>query len=160
MNLHILVGNITTINHIDILVNSANKSLLRGGGVCGSIHKAGGSSIEDECKTKYPNGIKETQVVITTAGNLNAKYLIHVVPPKFNLVDNAEDMLRECYKNIFKVAKELNCNSICLPFIGAGISSYPNDIAGKIAVEEINKWDIDDVVIVLYKEVDKKYFKI
>ena len=158
MNLHILVGDITTINNIDVIVNSANKSLLRGSGVCGSIHKAGGQIIEDECKRKYPNGIEDTQVGITIAGNLKAKYLLHVVTPKYHLVDDPLSLLRESYKNIFKVAEELECQSICLPFIGAGVCAYPKELAGTIALEEIYKCNIDNVVIVLYKESDKKYF--
>ena len=161
MNVHILVGNIATIKPIDVIVNSANKTLKRGGGVCASIHNKAGKTVEDECTKKYPEGINIGEAVVTTAENLYAKYLIHTVPAKYHLDDNLEQSLKDCYHNSLILADNLKCKSIAFPSIGVGISRYPKDMASKIAIETINSFDakyLTDVVIILSKEHDKIYF--
>ena len=165
--IHILVGDITTINS-DVIVNAANYRLLGGGGVDGAIHRAGGSKILDECKflrkTRYRDGLSTGQAVITTAGNLKAKYVIHTVGPKYKFDSNHVELLESCYKNSLMLADNYKCESIAFPSIATGIYAYPKDKAAKIAYTVINKLLVEakyikDVIFVFYSQEDANIFK-
>ena len=164
VNYHILVGDITTIN-ADVVVNAANYRLLGGGGVDGAIHKAGGSTILKECQylrdTRYPQGLSVGEAVITTAGKMKAKYIIHTVGPKYKSDPNPKESLTSCYRNSLLLADKYKCSSIAFPAIATGIYGYPKDEAAKIAYKTVNSLIescqyIKDVVFVFYSQDDAK----
>jgi len=166
-NIHILVGDITTLN-TDVIVNAANSGLLGGGGVDGAIHRAGGHKILEECQalrdTKYPDGLAVGEAAITTGGNLKAKYVIHTVGPQYRWDENPPENLSSCYRNSFLLADEYECSSIAYPSIATGVYAYPKEQAGKIAYETINKLlpkakHIKDVVFVFYSQKDADIFQ-
>ncbi len=165
-NIHIRVGDITTIN-TDAIVNAANSRLLGGGGVDGAIHKAGGKEIFKECKllreTKYPNGLLTGEAVITTAGDLKAKYVVHTVGPIYNNSDNPKQALVACYENSLLLADSKQCKSIAFPAISTGVYGYPVEEASKIAYEIASKTleecqFIKDIVFVFFSQKDRDVF--
>ena len=135
----LIKGDITIVS-ADSIVNAANTSLLGGGGVDGAIHKAGGPAILDDCKKiiAKQGGCKVGRSVITTAGKMPAKYVIHTVGPVWNGgTNNEKAKLAECYSNSLKIAVENNCKSIAFPNISTGIYGFPKDKAAKIAVNTV-----------------------
>ena len=124
----------------DAIVNAANSSLMGGGGVDGAIHRAGGSTIIEECRRivsaqgRLPHG----KAVITTGGNLPAKYVIHTVGPIWNGgKSNEAQILASCYKESLKIAEAKKLTSISFPSISTGAYRYPLDQAAKVAVETV-----------------------
>ena len=165
--IHILVGDITTVN-TEVIVNAANYRLLGGGGVDGAIHRAGGDKILQECKSirnsSYPDGLPVGKAVITTAGDMKAKYVIHTVGPQYRFDDKPSKSLESCYRNSFLLAEEYKCESIAFPSIATGIYAYPKDEAGKIAYRTISKLlqntkYIKDIVFVFFSKEDAVLFK-
>ena len=131
-----LIGDITKIT-VDAIVNAANSSLLGGGGVDGAIHRAGGIAILNECKriVNRQGGCDTGGAVITTAGNLPAKYVIHAVGPVwYGGRNNEVQKLTDCYQNSLKLAEENDCRSIAFPGISTGVYHFPKEAAAKIAV--------------------------
>ncbi len=142
-------GDITKIE-CDAIVNAANSSLLGGGGVDGAIHKAGGSDVLNECRSirSRQGGCKIGEAVITTAGKLFAKKVIHTVGPVWNGGNSGEEkLLRNCYSNALKIASENNLKRIAIPNISTGIYRFPKELAAKIAIEEVRKVLLRDKVI-------------
>lgn len=165
--IHILVGDITTIN-TDVIVNAANYRLLGGGGVDGAIHKAGGSKILEECKllrrTKYTNGLAVGEAVITNGGKLKAKYVVHTVGPQYKFDENSPKLLELCYKNSLLLADEYECKSIAFPSIATGVYAYPKEEANKIAYKVVSTYlksckHIEHAVFVFYSQNDANIFK-
>lgn len=139
MKIELIKGDITTMK-VDAIVNAANSSLLGGGGVDGAIHTKGGKAILEEC-IKIRNrqgGCKTGEAVITTAGKLPAKYVIHTVGPFWHEgTNNEEFMLKNCYSNSLKLALENNIRSIAFPNISTGVYNFPKEEAAKIAIESV-----------------------
>ena len=136
MTIELIKEDITTVN-VDAIVNAANTSLLGGGGVDGAIHKAGGPEILEECQKirNRQGGCPTGEAVITTAGNLQAKYVIHTVGPVWNGGDKNEfEFLTKCYINCLELALEYDIESIAFPNISTGIYGFPKDKAAKIAI--------------------------
>lgn len=137
--IELLQADITKIP-VDAIVNAANTSLLGGGGVDGAIHRAGGKTILDECikiRAKQ-GGCKVGEAVITTAGNLPAKYVIHTVGPRWNNGNNNEEaLLQQAYLNCFKLASQYDIVSISFPNISTGIYRFPKQRAAQIALKTI-----------------------
>jgi O-acetyl-ADP-ribose deacetylase (regulator of RNase III) len=134
--LRITQGDITQ-QSTDAIVNAANPSLMGGGGVDGAIHRAGGPAILQECKKivarqgRLPAG----KAVITTGGNLKAKYVIHTVGPIWHGGNKGEpELLASAYRESLKVAAENNLNSVSFPSISTGAYGYPIDQATKVAL--------------------------
>ena len=159
MNLEAIKGDITKIE-ADAIVNAANSSLLGGGGVDGAIHHAGGPAILEDCRKiiAKQGGCKTGEAVITTGGNLSAKYVIHTVGPVWNGGNDKEEAkLANCYKNSLQLAVDNNCKSIAFPNISTGIYRFPKDKAAKIAVAEIKQFLsnhplIEKIVFVCFDE--------
>lgn len=132
-NIKIVQGDITKLE-VDAIVNAANSSLMGGGGVDGAIHRAGGPEILAECRKI--GGCPTGEAVITTAGNLPAKFVIHTVGPVWNGGQTSEEKLLEnAYRNSLELAIKNNVKSIAFPNISTGIYGYPKDQAAKIAVQ-------------------------
>jgi len=136
----IVRGDITEMQ-VDAIVNAANSSLMGGGGVDGAIHRKGGPSILEECKMiiARQGSCKTGEAVITTAGNLPAKFVIHTVGPVWNGGKSNEALkLTNCYKNSMLLAVENNADTIAFPNISTGIYGYPKKDAADIAVEAVS----------------------
>ncbi|MDI1322700.1 MAG: O-acetyl-ADP-ribose deacetylase [Algoriphagus sp.] len=125
---------------VDAIVNAANSSLMGGGGVDGAIHRAGGPQILEECKKIVATqGECETgEAVITTAGKLPAKFVIHTVGPVWSNGKNQEDcLLADCYRNSLQLAIDHGCKTVAFPNISTGAYRFPKNLAAKIAVSTI-----------------------
>lgn len=134
--LGLLVGDITTIP-ADAIVNAANSALAGGGGVDGAIHRAGGPSIMAELRARY-NGCPTGSAVVTGAGSLPARWVIHAVGPRWQGGGRGEaGLLASAYRTAFGLAEELGARSVTFPAISAGIYGYPLEEAARIALETI-----------------------
>ncbi len=163
----IKTGDITKEN-VDAVVNAANSTLMGGGGVDGAIHRAGGPEIKKECeeirRTQYPDGLPTGQAVITTAGKMAAKYVIHTVGPVYGRggKDKAE-LLAACYRNSLKLAADNKLKTIAFPAISTGVYGYPLDEAAKVSSSEIGKFlsgnsSIHEVRLVFFSPSDADTF--
>jgi len=137
MIIELVQGDITKLE-VDVIVNAANSALQGGGGVDGAIHDAGGSEILEECK-QIKGGCPVGEAVITTAGKLPAKKVIHTVGPQWGREDDEEEKLANCYINSLKLARKNGLNSISFPNISTGIYSFPKQKAAKIAINAVKK---------------------
>ena len=134
--LELVVGNIVH-EETDAIVNAANSSLLGGGGVDGAIHRAGGPAILEECKRIVAeiNYLPEGKAVMTTAGRLPARYVIHTVGPIYQVGNRDEaDALASCHSESMRIADEHGLASLAFPAISTGAYGYPLDEAAEIAV--------------------------
>jgi O-acetyl-ADP-ribose deacetylase (regulator of RNase III) len=140
--IELVQGDITRIP-ADAIVNAANTSLLGGGGVDGAIHRAGGAAILEEC-VKIRNrqgGCKTGEAVITTAGRLPARFVIHAVGPVWNQgKSNEEQLLANAYTNSLKLALENKVQSIAFPNISTGIYHFPKQLAAEIAIATVKQF--------------------
>lgn len=161
--IELLKGDITKLE-IDAIVNAANTSLLGGGGVDGAIHKAGGKQILEDC-IKIRNrqgGCKVGEAVITYAGNLNAKHVIHTVGPRWNNGQSSEaKKLKDCYGHCLRIAQEHNLKSIAFPNISTGIYQFPKESAAKIAIETVSSYQssIERIVFVCFDEENYRIYQ-
>jgi len=161
------VGDITT-EDLDAIVNAANSSLLGGGGVDGAIHFRGGAQILAECRQiramLYPDGLPTGKAVITSGGNLTARFVIHTVGPVFGQdPENEARLLADCYKNSLILATENDIKTIAFPAISTGIYSYPKDQAAQIASRAVanfleNDRRLNEVRFVFFSEADTQKF--
>ncbi|MHC4399789.1 MAG: O-acetyl-ADP-ribose deacetylase [Planctomycetota bacterium] len=124
-----------TVEEVDAIVNAANSRLAGGGGVDGAIHRRGGRAIMAETDEKYPNGCPTGSAVISTAGGLPAKYVIHAVGPVWRGGNQGEpDQLAGVFRRSLELAVEHGCRSIAFPAISTGVYSYPIDQAARVAL--------------------------
>jgi len=151
-NLTAIKGDITTAE-VDAIVNAANPVMLGGGGVDGAIHKAAGIKLLEACKAvelkdgaRCPTG----EARITEAGNLNAKYVIHTVGPKYYTDPDPESLLISAYTNSLELAQQHKCNSIAFPAISCGVYGYPIEEAAKIAIDVCSQGIYKNMKIVFY----------
>jgi len=127
-------GDITD-QEVDAIVNAANSQLAGGGGVDGAIHRRGGKSIMAETDAKYPDGCPTGSAVISGAGELAAKYVIHAVGPVYSGGGRGEaELLRSAYRHSLELASERDCQSIAFPSLSTGAYRYPIDQAARIAL--------------------------
>ena len=156
--LTIVQGDITE-QATDAIVNAANPSLMGGGGVDGAIHRAGGPAVLEECKKiiarqgRLPTG----KAVITTGGNLKARYVIHTVGPIWHGGSRSEsELLKSAYYECLQLATENKLASISFPSISTGAYGYPVDEAARIALSTVFSFlkeqatSLKDVVFVLF----------
>jgi len=132
-------GDITKVE-VDAIVNAANSSLLGGGGVDGAIHLAGGPQILEECQAirKKQGECPTGEAVITTAGKLRAKYVIHTVGPVWHGGEKDEPrLLANCYRNSLALAVENAVTTIAFPNISTGVYRFPKALAAEIALQTV-----------------------
>ncbi|MFK7983495.1 MAG: O-acetyl-ADP-ribose deacetylase [Saprospiraceae bacterium] len=162
MKIELLKGDITKIE-IDAIVNAANTSLLGGGGVDGAIHRAGGKAILDECMAirNRQGGCEVGEAVITNAGNLPAKKVIHTVGPVWNNQQSKEDeKLKNCYLNSLKLAEAYGLTSIAFPNISTGIYRFPKYRAAAIAIKTVKAFSSTEIERVVFVCFDGENFEI
>jgi len=156
-------GDITEIE-TDAIVNAANSSLMGGGGVDGAIHRRGGPKILEECKiiraTEWPEGLPTGKAVITSAGNLKAKRVIHTVGPVWRRGNHGEpELLAQVYQNSLRLAVSEGLKTVAFPSISTGAYGYPIEDACRIALKAVKEFlekkdTLDEVVFVLFSEHD------
>ena len=151
----VVEGDITNVR-ADAIVNAANSSLLGGGGVDGAIHSAGGPEILAACRelraTALPDGLPTGDAVATTAGQLNANWVIHTVGPVYSADEDRSELLRSAYTRSLAVADSLGVKTIAFPLISAGAYGWPRQEAVELAVEAIlaAPTRADEVLLVAY----------
>lgn len=163
----VVVGDITS-QAVDAIVNAANSSLMGGGGVDGAIHRAGGPAILDECKeirrTQFPQGLPTGEAVITSAGNLPSKFVIHTVGPVYGRHGGGEaDLLAACYTKSLQLAIKHSLSTIAFPAISTGVFGYPLDEAAAVSSEAIRLFlstesAIEEVRLLFFREADADIF--
>lgn len=162
MKLEVIRGDITKCK-VDIIVNAANSSLLGGGGVDGAIHRAGGPEILEACRVirRRQGSCKTGEAVITTAGKLPAKNVVHTVGPVWNGGEMGEaHKLAGCYTNALRLAEEQHATSIAFPNISTGIYRYPKTSAAEIAINTVKAFAADFVEEVLFVCFDEENFQL
>jgi O-acetyl-ADP-ribose deacetylase (regulator of RNase III) len=124
-----------TAETVDAIVNAANSHLAGGGGVDGAIHRRGGPKIMTETDARYPQGCPTGSAVISGAGNLPAKFVIHAVGPVWHGGNRGEaELLTGAYRKSLELAVENACQSIALPALSTGAYGYPMDQAARVAL--------------------------
>lgn len=162
----LIKGDITKIK-ADAIVNAANSSLLGGGGVDGAIHRAGGPAILEECRQirARQGGCDTGEAVITTAGQLPAKYVIHTVGPVWNDGNkNEPELLASCYRNSLQLAIEHGVKTIAFPNISTGVYRFPKPRAAAIAVETVQRFlatdkSLEEVFFVCFDDENYNLYK-
>ena len=164
---HVKTGDITH-EETDAIVNAANSTLMGGGGVDGAIHDAAGERLTDECRairqTKYPNGLPTGEAVITSGGDLAAKYVIHTVGPIYGSNGGSDaQMLSDCYANCLRLAAENNFQTVSFPSISTGAFGYPKAEAAQISSQVIEDFlhrnsAVSQVFLVFYTQNDARDF--
>ncbi len=162
MKVSCLKGDITKLD-VEVIVNAANTSLLGGSGVDGAIHKAGGALVLEECMKirNKQGGCKTGEAVITSAGLLPAKYIIHTVGVVWNGGFNDEkQLLKNSYINSLKLAKEHKLESIAFPNISTGIYKFPKREAALIALQAVEEYPVvNQVIFVCYDNENFEIYK-
>lgn len=163
----IIVGDLTR-QDVTAVVNAANSSLLGGGGVDGAIHRAGGPEILVECQqirqTRYPQGLPTGEAVITTGGNLPARFVIHTVGPIYGRDPSRDaDLLAASYQNSLALARRHGVSSIAFPSISTGAYGYPKAEAAAVSSRAIKEFlnndrQIEEVRLVFFQEKDARVF--
>lgn len=157
-----------TKQKVDAIVNAANSSLLGGGGVDGAIHRAGGPAILEECMLirNKQGGCATGEAVLTTAGNLPAKKVIHTVGPVWHGGKNNEkEMLANCYLNSLNLAMQHNLKTIAFPNISTGVYGYPKTKAAEVAIESVkmfcekNQPFFEEIAFVCFDEENYELYK-
>lgn len=159
----IVRGDITEIE-ADAIVNAANSSLMGGGGVDGAIHRKGGSKIAEECRliraTEWPDGLPTGKAVITSGGNLKAKYVVHTVGPVWLGGFHVEaELLKQAYRNSLKLAVAKGLKVVAFPSISTGAYGYPIEEASRVAIRTVKDFlekedKLEKVILVLFSEND------
>ena len=134
MNITVVEGDITR-QDVDAVVNAANSAMRGGGGVDGAIHRAGGREILADCIRRFPDGLATGDAGWTTAGELPAQWVIHVVGPNRHAGQTDRSLLTSCYSRALEVADELGASSVAFPLVSAGVYGWPKDDAIACALE-------------------------
>ena len=161
------VGDITK-EAVDAIVNAANGTLMGGGGVDGAIHRAGGPDILAQCKeirrSRYADGLPTGQAVITTAGRMAAKHVIHTVGPVYGRGGrDRADLLAACYANSLALAAANHLHTIAFPAISTGVYGYPMSEAAGVSSRTIEQFlefekTIEAVRLVFFGAADAEVF--
>ena len=136
MELIVVEGDITE-QDVDAVVNAANRAMRGGGGVDGAIHRAGGPAVLEDCIRRFPQGLATGDAGWTTAGEMRARWVIHVVGPDHGRGERDRSLLVSCYARALAVADELGARSVAFPLVSAGVYAWPLDDAVAAAVETL-----------------------
>ena len=136
MELTVVEGDITR-QEVDAVVNAANRRMRGGGGVDGAIHAAGGPRVLEDCVRRFPRGLATGEAGWTTAGDLPARWVIHVVGPNRHAGETDRGLLTSCYARALGVADELGALTVAFPLVSAGVYGWPLDDAVAAAVETL-----------------------
>jgi O-acetyl-ADP-ribose deacetylase (regulator of RNase III) len=138
-----VLGDITEME-VDAIVNAANSSLMGGGGVDGAIHRVGGPSILEDCRTivERRGPCRTGDAVVTGAGELPAGLVIHTVGPIWSeeRADEHEKALASCYRRCLELAAEHNVRSLAFPNISTGVYGFPKPLAARTAIGATIDW--------------------
>jgi O-acetyl-ADP-ribose deacetylase (regulator of RNase III) len=151
-----LVQGDITLQSADAIVNAANSSLLGGGGVDGAIHRRGGPEILAECRglraSRYGKGLPTGMAVATTAGALDARWVIHTVGPVWSATEDRSALLASCYRESLRVADESGARTVAFPAVSTGVYRWPMDDAARIALETVRTTPtaVEEVRFVLF----------
>ena len=138
--LRLLTGDITT-QEVDAIVNAANPALAGGGGVDGAIHRAAGPALMAATRAEHPDGCPTGSAVITAAGDLPARFVIHTVGPVWHGgYRNDEAELRSAYRTSCELSVANECRSVAFPAVSCGVYGYPLDRAAAAAVDEVARF--------------------
>jgi O-acetyl-ADP-ribose deacetylase (regulator of RNase III) len=147
--MHAIIGNCrlelhqgdVTQEQVDAIVNAANSRLAGGGGVDGAIHREGGPSIMQETRLKYPAGCPTGRAVISAAGNLPARFVIHAVGPVWQGGNDGEPaLLASAYRESLVLAVAHDCQSLAFPSLSTGAYGYPIDLASRTALATVKEF--------------------
>lgn len=164
--IELIKGDITKLE-IDAIVNAANSTLMGGGGVDGAIHRAAGPQLLEECKKviKEIGSCPPGNAVITSAGNLKCKFVIHTVGPVWRGGHFGEQQtLRNAYWNSLKLAIENGVKSIAFPNISTGAFGFPKELASEIAISTVRDFlnkepGLERVVFVCFDDENYQIYK-
>ncbi len=166
--IRLIRGDITEMA-TDAIVNAANSTLMGGGGVDGAIHSKGGPAILEECKrirvSEYPHGLPTGKAVITGAGNLRAKKVIHTVGPIWSGGNqNESELLGQAYLNSLELLAINNLQTIAFPSISTGAYGYPVNEASLVALRTVREFLLKtdkcfEVVFVLFSFRDLEVYR-
>ena len=155
---------ITKLTDVQAIVNAAKNSLLGGGGVDGTIHRAAGVELLEECRALH--GCETGKAKITKAYNLPCDYVIHTVGPIWNGGKNREEeLLASCYLNSMKLAMDYGIRTIAFPSIATGVYRFPVKLAAEIAIDAVNRFlqnnpdSFDLVEWVLFDDYTESVYK-
>jgi O-acetyl-ADP-ribose deacetylase len=164
-NIELMKGDITKLE-IEAIVNAANSSLMGGGGVDGAIHKAGGPRIHEECErlVHKMGGCPPGEAVITSAGDMPSKYVIHTVGPIWkNGKINEEAILANCYRNTLELAHDFGIRSVAFPNISTGAYRFPKELAATIAlrtvIENFDKCNMQKVIFISFDDENYEIYQ-
>ncbi|MDR1932888.1 MAG: O-acetyl-ADP-ribose deacetylase [Spirochaetales bacterium] len=165
--LKVETGDITALD-VDAVVNAANSSLMGGGGVDGAIHRAGGPAILEECKklrrTVWPEGLPAGKAVITTAGRMRARHVIHTVGPVwYGGGRDEEALLAGAYRNSISLAEENGLASLAFPAISTGVYGFPQDRAARFVASLLKEYfggapKLKEIRLVFFSQRDEDAF--
>jgi O-acetyl-ADP-ribose deacetylase len=130
----VVQGDVTE-QDVDVVVNAANNRMRGGGGVDGAIHRAGGPAVLEDCIARFPDGLATGDAGWTTAGDMAARWVIHVVGPNRNAGQTDRSLLSSCYRRALEVADELGARTVAFPLVSAGVYGWPKDDAIAAALE-------------------------
>jgi O-acetyl-ADP-ribose deacetylase (regulator of RNase III) len=158
--LEVVQGDITH-QDTEAIGNAANSALAGGGGVDGAIHRAGGPSIMSELKTRYM-GCPTGSAVITSGGDLKAKYVIHAVGPRYSGSPKDPQHLSEAYRKSLELCTQNKISSIAFPSISTGIYGYPAEEACRIALKTVIDYlkNHPEIKLVRFVLFDSKTFDV
>ncbi len=151
MRITLVEGDITT-QEVDAVVNAANSRMRGGGGVDGAIHRAGGPAVLEDCQQRFPDGLATGDAGWTTAGEMPARWVIHVVGPNYRAGQTDRSLLTSCYARALEVADELGARTMAFPLVSAGIYGWPLDDAVDAAVATLEgaETQVEEAMIVAF----------
>lgn len=132
-----LVEGDITEQRVDAVVNAANRAMRGGAGVDGAIHRVGGPAVLEDCRRRFPHGLETGRAGWTTAGDLPARWVIHVVGPNRHLGETDPSLLASCYAQALAVADELGARTVAFPLVSAGAYGWPLADAVALAVDTL-----------------------